>query len=394
MSKKIMLVEDDTNLREIYGARLMAEGYEIVAAQDGEAALAMAVKEKPDLIISDVMMPKISGFDMLDILRSTPETKDTKVIMMTALSQAEDKSRASELGADKYLVKSQVTLEDVARVVHELLGDEPATTQPTATTSDDSGSDDNSTATTTVNDDAQIPDDNTQATDQTDDSQVAPAVEDQLPAIAPATTSDDSQISDAQPVEVAVEPTQAAEEPSPDLPSTNLDNDMVAAETETQAITSDQERQEMGAQVEQAIQTDLTTAPHEAPVATTIEVVSTSRDPEESPSEPANSSIKRVIEPLQSSTPDINQLVAAEAEKEAAAQATPVATQIPVMPEVAVVEEPAEPPTPEVSTAVNIPVSDPAEPTNVPQAPTQPDKYTLPEPEEEAEETDPNAIAL
>jgi CheY-like chemotaxis protein len=118
---KIMLVEDDNNLREIYEARLLAEGYEIVSAKDGEEALALAVKERPDLIISDVMMPKISGFDMLDILRSTPETKETKVIMMTALSQAEDKTRADKLGADRYLVKSQVTLEDVAKVAREVL---------------------------------------------------------------------------------------------------------------------------------------------------------------------------------------------------------------------------------------------------------------------------------
>jgi CheY-like chemotaxis protein len=121
---KIMLVEDDNNLREIYEARLLAEGYEIVSAQDGEQALALAVKEKPDLIISDIMMPKISGFDMLDILRSTPETKNTKIIMMTALSQAEDKERASKLGADRYLVKSQVTLEDVAKVAREVLADD------------------------------------------------------------------------------------------------------------------------------------------------------------------------------------------------------------------------------------------------------------------------------
>ncbi len=124
---KIMLVEDDNNLREIYEARLLAEGYEIVSAKDGEEALALTVKEKPDLIISDVMMPKISGFDMLDILRSTPEIKNTKVIMMTALSQAEDKSRADKLGADRYLVKSQVTLEDVARVTHEVLTGEKNT---------------------------------------------------------------------------------------------------------------------------------------------------------------------------------------------------------------------------------------------------------------------------
>ncbi len=121
---KVMLVEDDNNLRQIYEDRLAAEGYTIVAAKDGEEALAMAVKEKPDLIIADIMMPKVSGFDMLDILRSTPETKDAKIIMMTALSQAEDKTRAEKLGADKYLVKSQVTLEDVARVAAEMLAQE------------------------------------------------------------------------------------------------------------------------------------------------------------------------------------------------------------------------------------------------------------------------------
>ena len=128
---KLMLVEDDNNLREIYGARLQAEGYEIVSAKDGEEALALAVKERPDLIISDVMMPKISGFDMRDILRSTTETKHTKVIMMTALSQKEDQERGEKLGADRYLVKSQVTLEDVVNVVSEVLTDSAPAAEPT-----------------------------------------------------------------------------------------------------------------------------------------------------------------------------------------------------------------------------------------------------------------------
>ncbi len=123
---KIMLVEDDQSLREIYSIRLTAEGYEIVSAGDGEEALAMAVQEKPDLILSDVMMPKISGFDMLDILRSTPETKDIKVIMMTALSSDDQRERGENLGADRYLVKSQVGIEDVVNMVHEVLGDGPA----------------------------------------------------------------------------------------------------------------------------------------------------------------------------------------------------------------------------------------------------------------------------
>ncbi len=120
---KIMLVEDDNSLREIYSIRLTAEGYTIVSAGDGEEALAVAVRERPDLIISDVMMPKISGFDMLDILRSTPETKDIKVIMMTALSSEDQRVRGESLGADRYLVKSQVGIEDVVNTVHEVLGD-------------------------------------------------------------------------------------------------------------------------------------------------------------------------------------------------------------------------------------------------------------------------------
>lgn len=120
---KILLVEDDNGLREIYNIRLTAEGYDVVAAGDGEQALAVAVQEKPDLVISDVMMPKISGFDMLDILRQTPETKDIKVIMMTALSSEDQRERGNSLGADRYLVKSQVGIEDVVNAVHEVLND-------------------------------------------------------------------------------------------------------------------------------------------------------------------------------------------------------------------------------------------------------------------------------
>ncbi len=134
---KILLVEDDQSLREIYGIRLTAEGYEIASAGDGEAALALAVKERPDLIISDVMMPKISGFDMLDILRSTPETANIKVIMMTALSADDQKARGESLGADRFLVKSQVGIEDVVNAVHEVLNDAnstPATTETAPTT--------------------------------------------------------------------------------------------------------------------------------------------------------------------------------------------------------------------------------------------------------------------
>ena len=118
---KVLLVEDDVALRDIYSARFMAEDFDVVTASDGEMALTQAVKEKPDLIILDVMMPKISGFDVLDILRATPETKNTRVIMMTALSQNSDIDKGKALGADEYLVKSQVTLTDVIEKAKEVL---------------------------------------------------------------------------------------------------------------------------------------------------------------------------------------------------------------------------------------------------------------------------------
>lgn len=162
---KILLVEDDSNLREIYGARLEAEGYEVVTAGDGEEGLAVAVKERPHLIIADVMMPKISGFDMLDILRTTPETKDVKVIVMTALSQDEDRQRGEKLGADKYFVKSQVVLEDLVATVKELLKDVPG------------GTPDPSAASAPVADDQTQPAPQQPATDSaqpTDDSSANP----------------------------------------------------------------------------------------------------------------------------------------------------------------------------------------------------------------------------
>lgn len=118
---KVLLVEDDNNLREIFEMRLQAEGYETLSASDGEEALVVATKEKPALIIADVMMPKLSGFEMLETLRAAPEMDSIKVIMMTALGQAEDRARGEKLGVVKYLVKSQVTLEDFVRVVREVM---------------------------------------------------------------------------------------------------------------------------------------------------------------------------------------------------------------------------------------------------------------------------------
>ena len=119
--KRILLVEDDVALAAVYRSRLEIEGFDLREVHNGEEALAAALDFKPDLILLDAMMPKISGFDVLDILRNTPETADIRIVMLTALSQPKDKERAEALGVDEYLVKSQVVIGDVVeRVKHHL----------------------------------------------------------------------------------------------------------------------------------------------------------------------------------------------------------------------------------------------------------------------------------
>lgn len=120
--KKILLVEDDDALASVYLTRLKAEGFDVKRVANGEDALAAARAEHPDLVLLDVMMPKVSGFDVLDILRNTPETANLKIIMLTALSQDTDKQRAQGLGVDDYLVKSQVVITDVIDRIKYHLG--------------------------------------------------------------------------------------------------------------------------------------------------------------------------------------------------------------------------------------------------------------------------------
>jgi len=120
--KKILLVEDDDSLAVVYVTRFEAEGFLVKRVPNGEEALASAMEFHPDIVLLDVMMPKVSGFDVLDILRNTPETANMQVIMLTALSQESDRKRAEDLGVDDYLVKSQVVIADVVDRVKSRLG--------------------------------------------------------------------------------------------------------------------------------------------------------------------------------------------------------------------------------------------------------------------------------
>ncbi len=119
--KRILLVEDDDALAGVYVARLQAEGFDVRRVGNGEDALATALSYHPDLVLLDVMMPKISGFDVLDIFRNTPDTANLKIIMLSALGQDSDKQRAESLGANEYLVKSHVAISDVIESIRHQL---------------------------------------------------------------------------------------------------------------------------------------------------------------------------------------------------------------------------------------------------------------------------------
>ena len=120
--KRILLVEDDDALANVYIGRLEAEGFAIRRVSNGEQALDAAKEYKPDLVMLDIMMPKVSGFEVLDILRNTPETVNLKIMVLSALGQDSDKQKAEQLGADDYLVKSQVVITDVVIRIRRLLG--------------------------------------------------------------------------------------------------------------------------------------------------------------------------------------------------------------------------------------------------------------------------------
>ena len=117
----ILIIEDEAPIRKLLTITLEGSGFKVVDCDNGQEGARLAASVRPDLILLDAMMPKVSGFDVLDILRNTPDTANLKIIMLTALSQESDKERANSLGVDDYLVKSQVVIADVIdRVKHHL----------------------------------------------------------------------------------------------------------------------------------------------------------------------------------------------------------------------------------------------------------------------------------
>jgi CheY-like chemotaxis protein len=121
--KTILFVEDDTNIVEIYREGLLREGFEVLIAADGLAAMKSLHNTKPDLVILDLIMPKFSGAEVLKFIRSNPALKDTKVVVFSNDFMAEVALEAAKLSADATLLKFTCTLEQLINVVKTLLGD-------------------------------------------------------------------------------------------------------------------------------------------------------------------------------------------------------------------------------------------------------------------------------
>ncbi|MBS3140419.1 response regulator [Candidatus Woesearchaeota archaeon] len=119
--KKILFIEDESALQKTFGDILGQEGYEMISAMDGEEGLKLAGAEKPDLILLDLILPKINGFDALEQLKDNLSTKDIPVIVLTNLEGTGDVEKALELGATTYLVKANYTLEEVLQKIKQAL---------------------------------------------------------------------------------------------------------------------------------------------------------------------------------------------------------------------------------------------------------------------------------
>ena len=117
--KKILVVEDDKYLRDIIVEKLKRENFEVLEAIDGEVGWKMANNDHPDLVVLDIILPLLNGFDFLELLRKNPEVAQTPVIILSNLGQPDDVERGKTLGAKDYLVKAHFTPKDLVEKVKQ-----------------------------------------------------------------------------------------------------------------------------------------------------------------------------------------------------------------------------------------------------------------------------------
>ncbi len=121
--KKILFIEDESTLQKTFEDILTQRGYKVISALDGEIGLRLAKSEKPDLILLDLVLPRMHGFEVLKELKGNPETEEIPVIILTNLEKMEDVEKAIELGAKTYLVKTKYAIEEVIEKLKKVLGE-------------------------------------------------------------------------------------------------------------------------------------------------------------------------------------------------------------------------------------------------------------------------------
>lgn len=121
--KTILFIEDESTLQKTFGDILTQDKYKMISALNGKIGLRLAKSEKPDLILLDLVLPSMHGFEVLKRLKQDPETKEIPVIILTNLEKMEDVEEAIELGAKTYLVKTQYRIEEVMEKVKKALGE-------------------------------------------------------------------------------------------------------------------------------------------------------------------------------------------------------------------------------------------------------------------------------
>ena len=119
--KLILLVEDDEFLAELYATKLHLEGFEVILAADGEKGFKMAKEKKPDLVLLDIILPKMDGFEILKAMKGDKELKNIPVILLTNLSQKDEVKRGLDLGANDYLIKAHFMPSEVVKKIKQTI---------------------------------------------------------------------------------------------------------------------------------------------------------------------------------------------------------------------------------------------------------------------------------
>lgn len=118
---KILLVEDDTFLLGMYATKFELDGFKVIMAEDGEKAIRAALKELPDIILLDIILPKLNGFEVLKQLKLEPTTAEIPVILLTNLSQKDEIEQGLKIGAEDYLIKAHFMPSEVVEKIKKIL---------------------------------------------------------------------------------------------------------------------------------------------------------------------------------------------------------------------------------------------------------------------------------